>query len=331
MKKWLLVLLLCFFALPAQAKISSQLLNAVDHIYNANFAQANAIIGGHISSNPNDPAGYLLRGISTEWFQIVNNKGKSFNKKIMADYQKARILATDALEADKNNLDKKVMLGNSYIYVAKKLIDTSHNVQAGSALKKAKNLMEEVLQQNPSQHEAYFAIGLFNYFSENVPPGFKWLAKLLGFNGSRTKGLDYLNKASNSKNLTQGDAIYILVYIFSDKESKYATALKYSQILRKKYPNNPVFLFDEAEMLFRTKKLAESRKLFDEYFTYCASHACKKEYRFLANYFMTWSYMDEKDYAGAKKYVDKANELNTKRFKDRSADLKKWTGILKDK
>ena len=46
-------------------------------------------------------------------------------------------------------------------------------MQAANTLKKAKKIMEGVVAKEPGNADAYFAIGMFNYFAENVPSGLK--------------------------------------------------------------------------------------------------------------------------------------------------------------
>lgn len=326
----LLLLATFSMAAPALASTPPELLPAVENIYAANFGTAKSSINAYVAAHPDKAYGYLLRGIANEWDQLVNNKGTSLDGAIMADYEKARQLAEADLEKDPNNLEKKVDLSNALIYVAKKQIDKGHKVQAGSTLKRASSLVQEVIEKNPGHSEAYFAIGLFNYFADNVPAGFKWLAAILGFRGDRNKGLSYIQKAASAPSLTQGDAKFMLTYIYSQKESRYDQALIYAQQLNSRYPGNPIFLFDTAEMQFRTKKIADARANFAKFFAYCEAHkgACSQKYQYLANYFMTWSFVDEKNYAEAKKYLAPAIQLDTKKYKDRSSDLKKWAELM---
>ncbi|MBF0105623.1 MAG: DUF3808 domain-containing protein [Deltaproteobacteria bacterium] len=322
--------ILFFYSFAAMAGISPELLGAVDHIYNGSFSTAKTTIDSHIAAHPDDPAGYILKGIANEWYQVVRNKGKALNTAIMEDYQKARELATTALEKDKANLELKALLGNAYMYIAKKQLDGGHKVQAGASLKKSKELMLEVVAKDPNNVQAYFAIGLFNYFAAEVPAGFKWLAMLLGFNGDSEKGLSYIKKAITAPNLSQGDALFMLIYIYSQKRGDYKSALVYASQLYNKYPDNHVFLFDLAEMQHRTKDKINARANFTKFFQCCEKNPsyCNQKYTFLANYFMTWSYMDDKDHENAKKYIGEAVKLNTKKYKDRTADLEKWGAMI---
>lgn len=324
MKKIFGIFVLLFLSFQVEATIPSELHSSIDQIYNGNFAAADATIGSYISSHPKDAAGYLMRGISREWNQSINNKGKSLNSQIAADYEKARVLSLDAWEKDENNLAKKVMVGNAYMYVAKKQLDMGHKLNAGNSLKKAKNLMMEVLEKDANNADAYFAIGIFNYFSANVPAGFKWLASLLGFTGSRATGLEYIQKAASVPNLAQGDASFMMVYIYKNKEKNYSTALKYNTQLRQKYPNNPLFLFDEAEIYWYQKNLQPCRAGLNQFLTYCSSHACAQQKLFLSHYYLTKINLDEKSHVNAKENLLKAIELDTGKNKEFTAHLRQW-------
>lgn len=328
----LLLFTMLTFSAVVLAKTPPELMGAVENIYAANFGAARSTISSYIAAHPEESYGYLLRGIASEWDQLVNNKGSRLDSSIAADYEKARQIAESNLEKDENNPDKKIDLANALIYVAKKQIDRGHKVQAGTYLKKASSLMVDVIEKDPGNTEAYFAVGLFNYFSDNVPAGFKWLAAILGFKGERAKGLSYIQKAASAPSLTQGDAKFMLSYIYSQKESNYAQALVYAAQLHDRYPGNPIFMFDHAEMLFRLKKNVESRVGFAKFFAYCDAHPgkCAQKYRYLANYFMAWGFMDEKNYKEAKKYLVPAIELDTKKYKDRTSDLKKWSELVKN-
>lgn len=327
---FLLFLMLLGFSFSVWAQIPQNLLQASHHIYSNSFQMARTLIDNHIQKNPEDPSGYLLRGISNEWFQVVHNKGKSLEGAIRSDYKRAEELAEEQLKKDSSNLDKKMMVGNTLMYLAKKHLDEGKKFRAGSVLKKAKKIMEDVVAKEPENKQAYFAIGLFNYFADNVPRGLKWLAALLGFRGDREKGLYYIQKAATADSVMQGDAKYMLVYIYSRKEADYVKALVYAEDLYRQYPKNPIFLFNLSEMQMHNKKDNEARQGFARFLDYCATRksACEQKYRYLANFFITKSYMNQKNYEMAKRYISKANEQDTLQYKDRTEELRRWVELL---
>lgn len=267
----------------------------------------------------------------SEWDQIINNKRRALNPQILADYEKANDLALAAYETDMENVDKTVMLGNTYMYIAKKLVDNGSKMRGGFALKKAKDLMLKAIAKDPNNEDAYMALGVFNYFSANVPSGFKYLASILGFNGDETKGLDYLKRAAEQQNIAQGDAGSLLVYIYDDKEKNYPAAMQYNDIMKSRYPDNPTFQYNSGEIMFRQKKYPASRDEFAKFRAFCDGKPkgfCNDKYLYLSHYFMTWGFIEEKNYVEAKTHLELAVKLNDGQYPDRNVDLDLWSGKI---
>jgi tetratricopeptide (TPR) repeat protein len=223
------------------------------------------------------------------------------------------------------------MLGNTYMYVAKKQVDTGHKMGGGNTLKKGKDIMLEVIAKNPNAYDAYFALGVFNYFAENVPSGLKWLAALLGFKGNKTVGMEYIRKAADNPNLTQGDAAFLLTYIYEEKEHQYDTASRYNGLLIEKYPNNPAFRYEAGNISYHAKKYDNARQLHTEFLAFCKTKAagfCNAKYIFLANYDIASSYITEKKFAEAKPYIDAAIASGEKQYKGFSIDLDLYQGLI---
>lgn len=328
MKKYfcLTIIFVCLSIFSAEAAVAPELLQALGQVYGGQFNAANGIISPYITAHPAESDGYLLRGIAREWYAYMTFKRATLDSQIMGDYEKARQLADAALEKDPDNTENKIKLANAYVYVSKKQLDMGHKMQAGSSLKRAKNLMQEVLGKDPNNPEAYFAIGLFNYFSDNVPAGFRWLASLLGFKGDRRVGKDYITRASLVPNLTQTDALYMLFYIAARKEHDYAQAANYSQELVKRYPDNNIYRALNVEMLFRTKKIPEARAEFAVFESQCNAlgNECNKSTGFLSYFFMTKTSLEEKNMEMARQYYQKAMAFDQKNEKGASAKLAEW-------
>jgi tetratricopeptide (TPR) repeat protein len=153
----------------------------------------------------------------------------------------------------------------------------------------------------------------------------------LGLSGSRSKGLEYIQKAASVRNLAQGDASFMMVYIYKNKEKNYGTALRYNLQLRQKYPNNPIFLFDEVEIYWHQKNPQASRASLNQFLTYCSAHPCAQQKLFLSNYYLAKIHMDEKDHSKAKGYLNKATELDTGKNKEITASLRQWQEDLAGK
>lgn len=328
-------LMVCVFVFgtkgPAQAAMPADLAQAVEQIYNVKFESARTTINTYINRTPRDPAGYIVRGMLNEWDQVVNNKKKALNSTIMSDYQKAVEYGAQALEQDPDDAGKMIMLGNAHMYLAKKHVDNGSKMRGGGELKKAKELMLAAISKDPNNYDAYMALGVFNYFSANVPSGFRWLATLLGFNGNKADGFNYLKKATENKNITQGDAGFLLVYIYSVKEKNYAAALQYNTMLKTRYPDNPAFQYETGELLFHQKNYAQAISTATSFLGFCKSKGqgyCSKKYLFMANHVIAKSHFKQGHIAVIKPFLDEAIKHNEDQYKDRTVDLDLWQGFL---
>lgn len=312
----------------SQAKLPEELTRAVDLIYNAQFTEAKSILSKYITAHPQDPAGYLMSGMLKEWYNTLNNVKN--DAEILADYQQANQLAAQELNANPGNIDKMILLGNTYMYMAKKYVDKGEKFKAGKLLKKAKELMNQSIQMNPNAYDAYFALGVFNYFSERVPSGFKWLAKLMGFNGNKETGLEYLKKAAENNNITQGDAAFLLFYIYSENEKNYPVAIQFNQILKDRFPKNIKFLYDEASVYYKAKDFEKAKDRFQNFLSLCeeSGNSCHNKYKFLAHYNLAEFYIGKNNLAMAKPYIKEAVKTNVNQYQGYTANVDLWQGLV---
>ena len=264
--------------------IAPELIKAKDAIGNANFSSAQNTIAAYIQANPRDPYGFLLRGILQDWQQIVTGQYTALNGKILADFDQARILAQVASDEDHNNLEKKIALGHALMYVSKKMIDQGQSFRAGGYLKRAKDIMTYVQLQDPNNREVDLPLGVFNYFSANVPKNLKWAASLLGFSGDAQLGLSQMQRASAYNNFSQFDAQYLYMYTLFKHEHNYAQAQAQNEILRKRYPANPEFEFVNAEIVYRKKDYKQALVVLQKFDEMCQINHCAKRYVFMSHY-----------------------------------------------
>ncbi|MBI2340333.1 MAG: hypothetical protein HYU99_08225 [Deltaproteobacteria bacterium] len=253
--------------------VDGELKRAVDLAYNASFGEAETAVNAYISAHPDDPMGYVIRGTALDWKQSVNNLRGKLNDQILADYKGANDMAFQQWNRDQKNIDKMVNLGNTYMYLAKKWLDMGKSSRAGLILKKAKKHMEEAIVQNPNRYDAYLAIGIFNFYTANIPPGLQFIASLLGMTGNEVLGLKYLETAADNPNLLQTDALFVLTHAFGKTKQNYARASTYLDRLKALYPNNPEFPSLKLEYAFRANQFEASRREYQNLLAFCNARA----------------------------------------------------------
>lgn len=97
---------------------------------------------------------------------------------------------------------------------------------AGKDAKQGKKDLERYLQQNPNDPTATGMLGAFLYFADTIPGAFKFLSKLLLLpTGDRSKGLEYLERASRGGGLLETDWKLILYNVYFYFEGRYEEGL----------------------------------------------------------------------------------------------------------
>lgn len=297
---------------------------AISLSYNAQFQEAEILLESYIKENPNDPLGFIIYGTTLDWKQKIQSLQGKLNQTILEHYKKANRLAVLQWEKDEKNVEKMVVLGNSYMFLSKKWLDLEKKNRAGLILKKCKNHMLKAIELDPERYDAYMAVGIFNFYAAHIPSGLKFLAKIVGISGNEKKGLEFLEKAATHPNLFQADALFVLSHAYGKTKKNYGKAKEYIDILITKYPQNHYFKFLKAETSHHGKLFAASRQEFNAFFQFCAilpKGVCSQDLYFVAHYFLTDGYLKEKNYPEAKVHLQKALELDQKYHSDRSAKL----------
>lgn len=126
--------------------------------------------------------------------------------------------------------------------------------------RKAISNLEKSLKLDPTYYDAYFGLGIYEYFAGTLPTVIKILAKIVAIKGNPNKGVNYLNLARQKAHFTADSAKLILIEVQNTRGSKFydpATSLAYIRSLRAKFPNNPLMRYVEIICLYETKNYEE--------------------------------------------------------------------------
>ena len=128
-----------------------------------------------------------------------------------------------------------------------------------SGRKAIKNL-ERSLALDPTYYDAYFGLGIYQYFAGTLPAVIKILAKVVAIKGNPDKGVEQLNTARTKAMFTSDSAKLILIEVQNTRGSKFYNpqkSLEFIRSLRAKYPNNPLMRYVEVICLYETGQYDE--------------------------------------------------------------------------
>ena len=126
--------------------------------------------------------------------------------------------------------------------------------------RKAISNLEKSLELDPTYYDAYFGLGIYQYYAGTLPSVIKILAKIVAIKGNPDEGVKQLNLSREKAMFTADSSKLILIEIQNVRESKYYNpqkSLEYIRQLRAKYPKNPLMHYVEIICLYETGHLDE--------------------------------------------------------------------------
>jgi tetratricopeptide (TPR) repeat protein len=122
-------------------------------------------------------------------------------------------------------------------------------------------LQKRVVKIDPNYNDSYLSIGLYEYVIDSLPFVWRTLARLAGLKGSKKKGLEHLELATQKAKYAADDARVILIGLYS-REKQPEKALEVISYLAEKYPRNYLLGVERANMLYQRGRKDEGAAAF---------------------------------------------------------------------
>ncbi len=157
----------------------------------------------------------------------------------------------------KNPDDPNAYMGIGALYGLRAMFSMRNRswITAYFAGRKAISNLEKSLELDPTYYDAYFGLGIYQYYAGTLPSVIKILAKIVAIKGNPDEGVKQLNLAREKAMFTADSSKLILIEIQNVRDSKYYNpqkSLEYIRQLRAKYPNNPLMHYVEIICLYET-------------------------------------------------------------------------------
>jgi tetratricopeptide (TPR) repeat protein len=145
-----------------------------------------------------------------------------------------------------------------------------HALATARAGKKLRSLSLNALKLDPNLNDAWFGVGLYNYFVDTLPTYVKMLRFLILLpGGDRVEGLRQMRVAMDKGQLVPAEAKFHLAKNYSRAiDRQYATSLEMFRQMQRQYPHNPLWdlLTGSTELRLGSVKEGEAlyRKVVNE-------------------------------------------------------------------
>lgn len=240
-----------------------------DALYNLDYEGARRRFRELTVAFPNHPAGYELLAASL-WLKTLNEsrrlqaslynnegfykeKDDKVDPKVAGEFReltrKSKELAEARLKLNPKDTDALYYLGAVEGLKAAwgSMVERSFMTAMGSG-KDSVSAHRELLKIDPAYVDAKVTIGMYDYVVGSLPAIAKIGATLIGYRGSKKRGLATLEEVARDGRWARDDAKSLLIALLK-RERRYRDAYVYASELAAKYPRNYLLKMEAADAL----------------------------------------------------------------------------------
>jgi len=239
MKKLLLILFLITGIAQAQNESITKTDEQINNfIFNGEWQEAKTLIEEEIRNNPDHPKYYFMKAYMYYLSRYFSNTGMTRDSTINVVHYYART-AIEKAEQMEQTTEIKFYIGCAYGYLARTHGMKQEYWSAYWAASDCENFLEEVIEEDPEFYDAYFELGVINYYPSVAVTGFSnFLAWIGGMSGDKTLGLKYLQDVADHGRLFKAEALVALGIIYNNFENNLPMSEDYYSRLLEIYPEN---------------------------------------------------------------------------------------------
>jgi len=234
----------------------------VNGVYSLDFSTAQQSIQQVFEKVPDHPFAHLGNAMIA-WsryeyeFETSDDKQRKVFEKILDQSVKGA-----ERFRKKNPDDPNAYMGIGALYGLRALFAMRNRnwVTAYFSGRKAIKNLERSLELDPTYYDAYFGLGIYQYFAGTLPSVVKVLAKIVAIQGNPDQGVFQLNLAREKATFTSDSAKLILIEVQNTRGSKFYNpqkSLEFIRELRAKFPHNPLMRYVEVICLYETGQYDE--------------------------------------------------------------------------
>jgi len=258
--------------------------HGMDRLMDGDLDGATAAFRQIQQSDPESSLGYLLEA-DENWWKIYLTEGDLVDPDVFEARSEATTPYDDAfrrsdelavrkaearLQAHQDEARNYFYAGLAWGLRAQLEALRDHALATARAGKKLRNLSLQALKLDPNLNDAWFGVGLYNYFVDTLPAYVKMLRFLILLpGGDRVEGLRQMERAMDKGQLVTAEARFHLGKNYSRPfDRQYARSLELFRRMQEQYPHNPLWdlLVGSVELRIGNAKQGEAlyRKVITE-------------------------------------------------------------------
>jgi tetratricopeptide (TPR) repeat protein len=219
-----------------------------DTILDARFDQVEAELRRACGPAPPEACD-VLTATAVWWRILLDPDSRLLDEEFSASVERAIRTTTAWTSRAPDNAEAWFYLGGAYAARVQWRVLRHEKLSAARDGKRIKDALERAIALDPGLEDAGFGIGMYRYYADVAPMAARILRFLLLLpGGDREAGLAQMQRARDHGRLLDGEADYQLHVIYLWYEQDTERALELLRSLGGRYPGNPLFLTQIAEI-----------------------------------------------------------------------------------
>lgn len=188
----------------------------------------------------------------------------SLQKAFLGFIEQSETRSKSILARNPADEDGQYFLASAYGIRASYLFTVEHNLKTSFKYgRQAYQIDRRLIQRDANYYDAYMTVGLYEYIVGSLPWYIKWLASIIGYQGSKERGFQYLDIAVNRGQYVSREAGMVRSVLFV-REGRDAEALRQIETLQREFPRNYLFHLNVAQILEKMGRRDEAVQVYQD-------------------------------------------------------------------
>jgi hypothetical protein len=233
---------------------------SINSMYNFDFPTAERDFAVIMYQYPDHPLPDFLMALGYWWRIEVDVTNTRFDNIFIQYLDRANEKAERMFDEDPKNKEAAFFLAAGYGFQGRLYSERQSWTKAAWAGRNALKYMNLSRGEAEFNPELLLGDALFNYFSVWIPENYPLLKPVMALfpKGSKELGLKQLETVASNAFYTRIEAQYFLFRLYASEEKRPYDALRISEYLHSKFPNNPYFHRSYARHLYTVGRWTES-------------------------------------------------------------------------
>jgi len=240
--------------------VHDRTVQAMQHLYDLEFREAEHACNDVIKLAPGDPRGHFFKAM-TYYYRMTFRGGASNDSAFWAfAWHADRVKSVCERLLEKNEHDGKAMfyLGGAIGYKGLAFVNRGEPHKAIWDGKKGYNLLEQAVEEDPTNYDAKMGLGLFRHIISKAPDALKSVISLAGLKGDRYGGLRMIEEAAAKGTYAKQEAKRWLAELYLEEDLP-DLAITHLASLKNNYKKNWYLWFRYADVAaFQIRKIEDA-------------------------------------------------------------------------